>query len=225
MATWNVQEMQDQMASELDQTASKTAGDSDWNLRLNYLNRAQLDFSEAYDWPVLIKELYTQTSQITGNASITLPSDFRKLAGRPVVVDDGITARSYDEIDITNKVNLLGTDYYIYITGNPRANYSMVVNPPSLVSGASIYVPYYSTLASLASPADLSNCPDPEFLVQKALYYVLKGRDDPRFQEAGAKADLLLQRLLEREQVRSLAYDDRIKSRNETKLNFRMGRD
>lgn len=219
MAT-SLQDIQNMIASEADQTATITAGTSDWNLRLVYINWAQRDFSETYDWRCLLKEINTLTSQATGNATVALPWDFRKLASFPKITWDGSTTDEFPEIDLTKSAQYADTDKYVTVQGNPRDNYCLVVHPPSLVSGASIYYPYYAVLPSLVSPANISSIPDAEYLVQKSLFYLYRARSDPRFQEAGARADAILARLIENEETRGEAYDNIIQVRPQSSLRW-----
>ena len=156
----SLQDIQNMMAAELDQSATITAGTSDWNLRLAYINWAQRDFSESYDWRALFTEVNTLTSQASGNATVSLPWDYRKLAGYPFITYDGQTTKEFPEINAKEKTRFLPTDLYVTTVGNPNTGYSMVINPASIVSGASIYYSYYAVLPSLASPTDVSKCPD-----------------------------------------------------------------
>ena len=63
--------------------------------------------------------------------------------------------------------------------GNPYSGYTMVVNPATsdkqLASGASIKVLYFSTPASLASPADVVTCPNPEYLIEGVIENLKNG--------------------------------------------------
>lgn len=226
MVTWDVQEMQEQLASILDNSSSApTAGGTDWNIRLNLLNRAQLDWAEVYDWRALLKTINTRTSVASSNATITLPSDFRKLASFPEITWDGSATYIFPEVDQTTRLQYADTDPYVSIIGNPRDNYTLILHPASIVSGASIYYTYFSSPASLASAVDQTNCPDPSYLVEKAAYYFLRGREDTRYNEALARSEAILSRLVENENTRGEAFDDRVKTVLETKHSFRIGRD
>jgi hypothetical protein len=206
----NLQTIQDMIASEADQTAVKVVGDSDWDLRNTYINWSQRDFGEAYNWRSLTKEVYSIISQATGNATIPLPWDYRKPAGYFSAVWDGSITQEYTLIDITRKSQYSSEEKYVVEVGNPRNGYSFVANPPSFVSGASIHYTYHACLPSLASPADISMCPDAEYLVQRSLFYLYRARSDPRFQEAAARSDLILARLIENEESRGEAFDNTI---------------
>jgi hypothetical protein len=106
----------------------------------------------------------------------------------------------------------------------------MVVNPGTtsghLESGASIYVPYYAYPASLASPANQVSCPNPDYLVQGVIGDIWEAREDARFQQAKAEADMILKNMLEKEFTPNEASaNDRVKTVEQTRYGFRLGRD
>ena len=48
---YTLQDAQEQIASEMDQSATApTAGGTDWNIRKNALNRALIDYENSSDW-------------------------------------------------------------------------------------------------------------------------------------------------------------------------------
>jgi hypothetical protein len=231
MAT-NVSEIQNRIAAYVDQKPTSPTDTSDeWNLRLKYINMAQSEWGELYDWPNLYTEYNTMTSTATGNATVALPTDFRKVASYPKAVPDGSNDYEYAEIRPQEKERRSTTDRYFYLYGDESAGYSYVFNPGTsggqFTSGASIFISYYAEPASLASPTDVSKCPDADFLTQRSIAYLLEARQDPRFQIAKLDAEKSLQRMLERENTHSEANDDksRIKTVEETRYGFRIGRD
>jgi len=205
-----------------DPDAPTDAGD-DWNLYLKYLNMSQQEWQEAYAWPSLYKEVNTLTSQSTGLASVSLPSDFRRLDGY-LNIADGIDTCEYPQIDPQKRTQYGDSDKYFYILGYPGA-YTMVVNPASHGSGASISYSYWANAGTLASPADVSMCPDPSYLVQRSVAYLWEARDDGRFPQAKAEAEKILQRMLEFEVTKGHSYDDGVQTVEESKWGFRLGRD
>lgn len=231
MAT-TVDEIQSRAAGVVDQdqdTENITA--DDYALRLTYLNRRERAWAEIADWQSLYKEYHTLTSIGSGNTSVSLPADFRKLAGYPQITYDGTTTKNFPEVRGQDENQYLPTaDQYVKILGNPHDGYTMKVNPGvtggQLASGASIYIPYYSIPTSLASPANQVTCPNPDYLVQGIIADVWEAREDTRFQQAKAEANLILQNLLEKEFTHSEASaDDRVKTYEETRYGFRLGRD
>lgn len=218
-----VTEIQNRIASILDKSPSApTEGGTDWNTRLKYMNMAEAEWAELYDWQALYKEYGTQTSTSTGNASITMPTDFRRLATYPV-----IEGNEYAEIRPQERGSKSVTDKYVYFMGNPLDGYTMVVNPGQLASGASITVPYYAGAGSLASGSSMSMIPDPNYLVQRTIAFHWESSGDERFPQAKAESDKIMQRLLERETVHSEAANDasRVRTTEESRLGFRLGRD
>lgn len=227
MAT-NVTELQNRIASIVDQSpTAPTAGGDDWDLRLKYLNIAQGEWAESYPWQVLYKEFNSLTSQST--ATISLPSDFRKLSSFPKITVDGTNTYEFPEIRPQEKEQYSGSDRYCYILGNPSDNYSLYVGAGTssgqLSSGASVYIPYLAAPASLSSPTDVSMCPDPEFLIQRGIAFLWESREDARFPQAKADANKILARLLELESTHTdAAVYGSVRAIEETRANFKWGR-
>lgn len=223
--SWSLSEIQSQISSELGLSSTPASeGSTEWNQRLSFINRAQVDLQEAYDWRWLLKTVNTQTSLATGNVTVTLPLDFRKLATSPLITWDGTTTDSFPEVDLVEVNKYVSTDRFVTVIGNPRDNYSFVVHAGDLTSGASINYRYYSSMPSLASAINITAAPDPTYVVQKATAYLYRAAGDNRFQDAFSRADQTLARLIEKESVRGDNFDDRVKTRLETRNNFRIGR-
>jgi hypothetical protein len=200
---------------------SPTEGGTDWNLFLKYINMSQTEWQETYKWPSLYKEVNTMTSQSTGNVSISLPSDFRSFDGYLNIADG--TNKLYSQIDPDTINQYDSDDHYFYVLGYPGA-YNMIVNPMP-VSGYSLSYSYWANAGSLASPTDVSMCPDPSYLVQRSVAYLWETRDDGRFVQAKNEAEKILARMLENELTRGRSYDNRVKSDNETRYGYVIGRD
>lgn len=224
-------EIQNRIASLLDQSSTApTVGGDDWNLRLLYMNMAQSEAFELYDWKFLYKEYSTQTSTNTGNTSITMPNDFRTLASFPKISYDGTNSAEFSEIRVQERFAKNSADKFVYFLGNPGLNYTMVINTGTssgqLASGASVVVPYYSSGASLTTGTDVSMIPDPNYLVQRSVAYLWEAGEDDRFPQAKAQAEKILQRMLERENVFSEANNDesQVRTVEEKRFGFRIGR-
>ena len=86
-------------------------------------------------------------------------------------------------------------------------------------------MPYWKSLASLVSPADIVECPNPDYLVQRVIAMIWESREDARFPQAKAEADKILARLLEQENAQGFAYDQQITTPEQRNYNFRIGRD
>lgn len=225
--SWTLQDLQNQIANEMDQSATApTAGGTDWNIRLNTLNRSLRDWAEAYDWRALLKVHNGLVSTSQGNASYVLPSDFRKLDGFPRIVWDGSNAVNFTPIDTTKNSQYLDTDKYVNILGNDADTKVLYIHGGTLVSGASVQFTYWKSPISLASAINVTECPDPTYLVQRSLYYLYKGREDGRFPEAKVEADKILARMIENENTLGQAHsDNQVHNWNTTRYGFRIGKD
>ena len=222
----NVTDLQERIASIVDQSdAAPTAGNDTWDLRLKYLGRAQNKWQEAYDWSNLYKEVFANTSQATSNVTVAMPADFRRLAGFPLIVESSTeTAKEYPQIDPQERQRFGDTDEFCYMLGEPSGGYKLILHPGSLVSGASIYYNYWANAGTLASPADVSMCPDPEYLVTEAVASLWESREDPRYPEMKLEADRKLAQMIENENVKGRGYDNKADVPEETKYSFRWGR-
>lgn len=217
----DVTEIQNRIASIVDQSSTApTVDGDDWTLRLAYINLAQQEAFELYDWQFLYKEYNMQVSTATGNTSISMPSDYRKLASYPRV-----NGYQYVEGRPQERFKYVTSDKVVYFLGNPDDGYTMVVNG-ALASGTSITVPYYAGANSLVTTTDVSMIPDSNYLVYRSVALLWEAREDDKFPEAKANAEKILQRMLERENVPSEAANDegQVRTVEETKWSFRIGR-
>ena len=227
MSRITVDEIQSQVAGmvDLDEDTSVLSSD-DYSLRLSYINRAQREWAEISDWQVLYDEYNVLVSTSTGNASIALPNNFRKLASVPLIPYNSTDTDKYLEVLPQQDNQYNDYDNRVWVLGSPNEGYTLRVFGSTLASGASVKVPFYRSPASLASPANIPTVPNAEYLVQRVVSYVWESREDARFPQAKAEADKILQNMLEYENVYNRASDyDRIKTVEQTRYNFRLGRD
>jgi hypothetical protein len=198
---------------------------------------AMQEWQEAYDWQTLYTEYNMLISAATGNASVALPGDFRKLASFPMLVWDGTTTDRFPEVrpqeksqfSITSRGGNTGgissPDKWVEIWGNPRGKYTMFIHAPTLASGASVQVPYYRSFQSLASPGDIAEIPNPQYLVKRSLAYLWEVRQDDRFPEMKSEAATILGQMIDYENVFGEAStNDRVKTLEQTRFgDFRWG--
>lgn len=225
MGKITLDEIQSRIAAYTDQDENTAnISSTDYSLRLKYINMSLLEWQEAYDWQTLYAEYNTLTSTLSNNASVTLPSDFRKLASFPLIVTNGTTTDKYSEIRPQEQAQYSTTDKYITILGNPQDTYTMFVHA-NMVSGASIKIPYYMSAQSLASPANIAELPNPDYLVKRSIAYLLEAREDSRFPEMKQEAERILGNMIDYENVFGEAnQSDRVKTVDETKYgDFRWG--
>ena len=210
------------IANEIDQSATApTTGGTDWTIRLNLINRSLKDWAETYDWDELKKIFNGVISTSTGNASLALPGDFRKLDGFPKVGE-----YDYLNVDPSRNGRYSSSDKYVNILGSPMSGPVMFIGTDTLASGTSVQFTYWASPASLSTISQVAEIPDSTYLVQRTLYYLYKGREDGRFPEAKAESDKILARMIENQNTRGLSSADRrVSVGGEYFPNFRIGRD
>lgn len=226
MARITVDEIESRIAAYLDQNESVAAiSTTDYSLRLKYINMAQTEWAEIFDWQCLYKEYNMNISTSSGNASVVLPLDFRKPASFPKIMVDA-TAYEFTITRPQEAGQYQSTDRRVEFLGNYADAYTLRIYGAALASGASVKVPYYASAQSLVSPMNVSMIPNPEFLVKRSIAYVLESRGDPRFSGVKLEADTILKNLLEFENVHPEGTDyDRVKTTDEKRYGFRLGRD
>lgn len=226
MTRISVDLVQSRVASIVDEDpSSSNISTADYALRLAYMNMALTEWSEAYDWQALYTEYNTLTSTSTGNASIALPTDFRKLASFPVITYDGATSAQFPDTRPQTAGQYGSNDKRVQITGNPQDGYNMAVLGTALSSGVSIKVPYYMSVQSLVSPANIAEIPNPDYLVKRTIAYWWEARGDDRFPQMKLEAERILGTMLDYENTFGEAStDDRVKTVEQTRHgDFRWG--
>lgn len=220
---WSLQDIQTQIASETDGNATISTTSTDWFNRLAPINRALFDYAETYDWRDLLKVYNGLISTSTANASVALPANFRRMEGFPKVAIDALKD-GLPIVGVADNYKYLETDRFVNLLGNDYTGRTMYVHGATLGSGASVQFTYWAFPTSLASIGQLVECPDPTYVVQRALYYIYKSREDGRFPEAKVEADKIMARMIENENNQGVGYVDR--RVGATPLNaFRIGRD
>lgn len=201
----SLDDIQAEISALVDQDADTSVlSNDDYTLRTNYINRALREWSEVGQWQVLYKQFNSYISTSTGNASVALPSDFRKLAAYPHICNADTANEEFPDV-LPQEDQLGNNSHRVWIMGSSTNGYIMRVHGTTLASGASLMVPYYKTASSLVSPADVADIPNPEYLVQKTVGYIWEGREDPRFPQAKAEADRILSNMMERENTPNFA--------------------
>jgi len=221
-----VDNVQSRIAALIDQDENTSnVSSTDYSLRLNYINQANREWEEATDWQVLYKEYNMNISTSTGNASVVLPADFRRLASYPLITHDGATTDQFPESKGQEAGLYNSTDKRVEVLGNSYDKYTLRVFGVDMVSGASVKVPYFKSAISLVSPANVSEIPNPEFLVKRTVAYLWEAREDGRFPQMKGEADRILANMIDRENVFSVAStDSRVKTSDEIRHgDFRWG--
>ncbi len=216
------------MAAVVDQSVTPpTAGGSESELRKSWVNRAIQEFGEAYDWESLRKVKWLSVTGVS-QGSLTMPADFRKMARMPVYHSGGVSGgEEWSEI-IPDEIGIYhSTDKYFYMLGDRGNGNTMIWNPATIASGASIMITYFAFPTSVVSPADIIPLENPEFLVNRTIAYIFEARSDSRFQgfEARARENLLGMVDNQNDKSRAFGENDNVKTREEKYWGFRVGRD
>jgi len=224
-----VQTIMEQVASTVNQESSMpSAGGSEYNLWLTFINRAVQEWSESHDWEELKKYFYPGVTGVS-QASISMPLDYKKLAApvRVQVSGDSEGGTAFPDILENQKGMYLETDDYVYEVGDNSSGYHIVFHPGTLASGASIEIQYFSMPTSLASPAQVPLVNDSQFLVDRTVAYIFEARSDPRFQVMESKARDRLMLMVENSNLSKYnSYDNPAPVISTLrKQGFRVGRD
>lgn len=224
--TLTLQDIQARISTMVDQsTTPPTEGTSEWNIRLNFINRAIEEWGQAYNWDSLRKVSFVSITGAQG--SIALPADFKKLTGFPRLF--GSTnepfGEPWQEIQSHEKYMKDDADHFFYLMGDRANGMFMMWNPMTLSSGSSLSVEYYSYPQGASLSTDRIVVNDPEFLVDRAMAYILQSRNDGRFQQFEAQAREKLLLMVDNENEKSRAYRNKIDTPENSFFGFRLGRD
>lgn len=194
---------------------------SDLTARVNYVNRSINEWANAYPWDDL---RYISNPTLTTNSQVTidLPITLESLLA-PLTEYRDSTTYTYPLINPAERFTKQSSDYYSYMVGDSARGRKLIVNP-GLASGASVYIDYLSAPSSLATLADIAQCPNPEYVVQRTIAYVLESRGDPRFPQVKADADRVLAGMIEDQNAPSPAEINQISSQFE-RTGFTIGED
>lgn len=163
---------------------SPTAGSTEWNQWLGWLNEELYSFGEVHDW----KELRREIPLTVSGTSVALPANFKKIAGYVTVDGDlfeQVPEKNYDLYD--DDARVLKTGY----------NDGWYANFKETVGSATF--PLYSYPTSAATTTDEIRLKNPIYMVKRLKVRVFKYRQDPIFTELESEADLLLSQMIENE--------------------------
>lgn len=219
-------DIQSRISTMVDQSVTPpTVGTAEWNIRANFINRSIEEWANAYNWDALRKGVYLSVT--SGAGSIALPVDFRKMTGFPRLYGSSTETfgEPWPEIQ-SNEVYLkTSDDHFFYILGNRSNGHTIIWNPGTLASGSSLYIEYWAFPQGASESTSVFEIPDPEFLVDRAMAYILQSRNDARFQQFESQAREKLLLMVENENEKSRAYRNKIDTPENMFFQFRVGRD
>ena len=156
--------------------------------RTSYANQAVKDAASLYTFP----QFSTQYTVYATGATTSLPTDFRELEYFPKYVYSGIET----DIPVIKAGTTTTEDKYSYVLGNPANGYNLILTG---ISGATISLLYQRYPTGFTTLTSVCELPDPEYVKQKVISYVLQSRNDDRFLVVERDAQTRLANMVGRE--------------------------
>lgn len=182
-------------ASYLDLDASLPTG-SELTTRIRFGAMAVREWAQAVKWRQLKTEY---TPSLASFASIGIPN-YQYLNGSPMeYLSDGIY-QAYPEVPPEDRFGKDQSEKFSYILGSDMSGVSLHVNGINV--GATLTIPYVRGPSVMATLTDVCEVPDPLFVTNRIISYVLQGRNDERFPIVVAEGNRVLQNMISQEQVR-----------------------
>ena len=177
----------------LDLDASAPTG-TELTTRTNYANQAVWEASAIAQFSEF-QNVYEVN--VSGNATISLPSGFREFMTAPRLLDSSMAWIEYPEIRPDERYGKEETDKYCYVLGNPSSGYKAIFN--NLTANCSLSVTYQRYPSGFATLTDICELSDPQYVVNKIESLVLQSRRDERFPTKDAEAERKLRNMIGRE--------------------------
>lgn len=202
------------VAASVNGEAVTPAGD-EYDQFMEFLNMAQGEWSDAYEFQVL-RKVHFATMPVSGT-SVALPANFKgKFAGY-IQVNDSLLP----ELDPVEGTFTSGD--YVTWGGNDSEGYYLNLSR-ALTSSASLAIPYHSRPTSYLSLTQVSICPDPNFEVARTAEMILLQRGQPEYVEFQNKGNVLLERLVANENTADVQKKREINT-TFVRNNFTLGED
>ncbi len=181
-------------ASYLDLDATIPTG-TELTTRVHFSQQAVREWSNSYKWRQLKVEY---TPSLASFASIGIPN-FQYLDGAPMeFLSDGIY-QAYPEIAPADKYEKDVNAKYSYIMGSDASGFSLHVN--GIDVNATLSIPYVRGASVMVTLSDVCEVPDPQFVTDRIISYVLQARNDERFPVVLADGNRLLKNMIGTEMI------------------------
>lgn len=215
-------DLMERVASTVDQRATPpTVGSSEYNWRKVLVNRVVEELYMSYDFEWMRQSQY---AAVTAAASVTLPINFKKMASFPVYYGASSEGEEWAEIKPHEQRLYGSSDHYFYILGNRGDRYTMVWNPGSLVSGASLFLDFYTWPSLITQSTDTLVVPSLDYMTNRTIAYIFEAKNDPRTNLYLSRSRESLAQIIEEENSPGRTYENLVPiSRREA--GFRFGRD
>jgi hypothetical protein len=182
-------------SSYLDLDAALPTG-TELTTRIRFSAMAVNEWADAAKWRQLKVE---STPSLASFASIGI-SNFKRLNGPAMeYLSDGIY-QDYPEVTPEEKYYKAQSDKYCYITGSDGQGFSLHVNGINV--NATLTIPYMRGASVMATFTDVCEVPDPLFVTNRVISYVLQARNDERFPIVVAEGNRNLKNMIIQEQIR-----------------------
>lgn len=163
--------------------------------RVRFANMAVNEWGEANKWRQLKTEFIPTLSSF---ASLAL-TNYKQLTGPPQEWTTGSTYQSYPEITPEDRFVKTSSDDYCYVLGNDNEGWSLHVN--GIEVGATLSIQYLRGPSTMATLTDVCEVPDPQFVTNRVISYVLQARNDERFPIVIGNGDRLLRNMVGQEMI------------------------
>lgn len=181
-------------SSYLDLDAVAPSG-TELTTRIRFGNMAVNEWSQATKWRQLKVEA---TPSLASFASIGI-ANFKELNGAPMeYLSDGIY-QEYPEIRPEDRFAQPVSEKYSYISGNAGDGISLHVNGINV--NATLTISYIRGASTMATLTDVCEVPDPQFVTNRIISYVLQARNDERFPIVLAEGNKSLRNMIGNEMI------------------------
>jgi len=165
--------------------------------RVNFADQAVKDAASIYRFKEFETIYYPSTSSLM---SISLPSNFRELSSSPMEMNSSGTYKAFPQVRLEEiGENTNSNNDFCYLLGNDMEGHTLVFN--GLTANATLSLQYQRYPSGMATLTDICELPDPEYVKQKVISYVLQSRSDDRFPQIEADAQRRLQNMVGRQMV------------------------
>jgi len=165
--------------------------------RVNFADQAVKDAASMYRFKEFETLYYPSTSTLM---SLTLPTNFRELSSSPAEMDSSSSFKAFPQVRLEEVAENINADNdFCYLLGNDMEGHTLIFH--NLTANATLSIQYQRFPSGMATLTDICELPDPEYVKQKVISYVLQSRSDDRFPQAEADAQMRLQNMVGRQMI------------------------
>lgn len=216
-------DIMERVSSTVDQRATPpTAGTGEYNWRKVLVNRVMEEIAQAYDFEWMRLSSFVT---VLSAGSISLPENYKKMAGFPVLYGYQAQGEEWPEIKPEERNKEDSSTHFFYVLGNRGQGYTMVWNPGTLASGASLFIDFYTYPSLVTQATDPITCPNIDYITNRTIAYIFEAKNDPRTTLYLSRSRESLLQTIEEDNSKARTQENNVNPRRETLLDFRFGRD